>query len=134
MLVDQRTARVLHEAISGKVANPDFVARTHDATRPRGRQVMDTERHMQDRFADWWRARTGMHVPKIPLVDVASRLMGAESPADGCSYSDPLHADMTRFEHAAFDDGGGTRVQQRAEYTDHRRTHTSACASAGNCA
>ena len=43
-----------------------------------------------------------MHVPKLPLVDVASQIVGAEGPAAGGeagSCSSDLQAEMKRFEH-----------------------------------
>ena len=48
-----------------------------------------------------------MHVPKPPLVDVASQIVGAEGPAAGGeagSCSSALQAEMKHFEHEALGD------------------------------
>ena len=48
-----------------------------------------------------------MHVPKLPLVDVASQIVGAEGPAGGGeagSCSSDLQAEMKHFEHEALGD------------------------------
>ena len=82
----------LHEAINGNVANPYCVPSTFDEHGP----------PVQDRFARWSHGRTSMHVPKLPLVDVASQILGAEGPAGGGSRSSTLQAEMKHFEHEAF--------------------------------
>ena len=46
-------------------------------------------------------------MPKLPLVDVASQIVGAEGPAAGGeagSCSSALQAEMKHFEHEAFGD------------------------------
>ena len=58
----------LHEAINGNVANPYCVPSTFDEHGP----------PVQDRVAHWSHGRTSMHVPKLPLVDVALQIVGAE--------------------------------------------------------
>jgi hypothetical protein len=61
----------------------------------------------QDRFARWSHGRTSMHVPKLPLVDVASQIVGAEGPAGGGeagSCRSALQAEMKQFEHEALGD------------------------------
>ena len=48
-----------------------------------------------------------MHVPKLPLVDVASQIVGAEGPAGGGeagSCRSDLQAEMKHFEHEALGD------------------------------
>ena len=48
-----------------------------------------------------------MHVPKLPLVDVVSQIVGAEGPAGGGeagSCSSALQAEMKHFEHEALGD------------------------------
>ena len=63
---------------------------------------------VQDHFARWSHGRTSMHVPKLPLVDVASQIVGAEGPAGGGgeagSCSSALQAEMKHFEHEALGD------------------------------
>ena len=79
----------LHEAINGNVANPYCVPSPFDEHGP----------PVQDRFARWSHGRTSMHVPKHPLVDVASQIVGAEGPAGGGSRSSTLQAEMKHFEY-----------------------------------
>eukprot|EP00973_Karenia_brevis_P003085 423778-Karenia_brevis.AAC.1 len=88
---------------------PDCAA-AHPAMRACMRRSMATwpiptaclPRSTSHRFARWSHGRTSMHVPKHPLVDVASQLVGAEGPAGGGeagSYS--LQAEMKLFNHEA---------------------------------
>ena len=79
----------MHEAIHGNVANPYCVPSPFDEHGP----------PVQDRFARWSHGRTSMHVPKHPLVDVASQIVGAEGPAGGGSRSSTLQAEMKHFEY-----------------------------------
>ena len=79
------------------MANPYCVPSTFDEHGP----------PVQDRFARWSHGRTSMHVPKLPLVDVASQIVGAEGPAGGGeagSCSSDLQAEMKHFEHEALGD------------------------------
>ena len=84
----------LHEAINGNVANPYCVPSTFDEHGP----------PVQDRFARWSHGRKSMRVPKLPLVDVASQILGAEGPAGGGSRSSTLQAEMEHFDHEALGD------------------------------
>ena len=91
----------LHEAINGNVA---FVPSTFDEHGPPVRKRMATAQAMQDRFAHRSYGRTGIHVPKFPLVDV--QFAGAEGGGEASSYDGPPQAEMKQFEHEAF---GGER-------------------------
>ena len=62
-----------------------------------------------------------MHVPKLPLVDVASQIVGAEGPAGGGeagSCSSALQAEMKFFDHEAF----GDEKQEPARNSSHADT------------
>ena len=58
---------------------------------------------MQDRYAAWSRARTKLHIPKVPSASVAADYNFIESPVSGLSESDYLP--IEELEHEAFGDG-----------------------------
>ena len=59
---------------------------------------------VQDHFARWSHGRKSVHVPKLPLVDVASQILGAEGSAGGGSRTSTLQAEMKHFDHEALGD------------------------------
>ena len=59
---------------------------------------------MHHRFPRWSHRRKSVHVPKLPLVDVASQIVRREGPAGGGTCSSTLQAEMKHFEHDAFGD------------------------------